>query len=67
MFGFGELVLVTIILLLILGPSRLAGIGPLLGKTIRGFRKGLGSDEGDDKNKKDITPPKNNSGINRPE
>lgn len=71
MLGFGELVLITIILLLILGPSRLAGIGPSLGKAIRGFRKGLdGKDEEEellDKNKlklstketeKDVTPPK---------
>lgn len=69
MLGFGELVLVTIILLLVLGPSRLASIGPSLGKAIRGFRKGLDGD-GDEEAElpkkkivqpeveKDITPPK---------
>lgn len=45
MLGFGELVLIAIILLLVLGPSRLTSMGPALGKAIRGFRQGLNSDD----------------------
>jgi sec-independent protein translocase protein TatA len=63
MLGFGELVLITIILLLLFGPSRLAGIGPSLGKAIRGFREGLEGKDEESKKKlaekeKDVTPPK---------
>ncbi|HVJ65541.1 MAG TPA: twin-arginine translocase TatA/TatE family subunit [Bdellovibrionota bacterium] len=63
MLGFGELVLITIILLLLFGPSRLAGIGPSLGKAIRGFREGLEGKDEEAKKKlaekeKDVTPPK---------
>lgn len=46
MIGFGELIFITIILLLVLGPSRITSMGPALGKAIRGFRQGLnGEDE----------------------
>ncbi len=41
-----ELVIILVVALLIFGPSRLAGLGAALGKTIRDFRKSMdGSDE----------------------
>lgn len=63
MLGFGELVLIAIILLLVLGPSRLTSMGPALGKAIRGFRQGLNGDEEAaaakkiPEREKDVTPP----------
>jgi sec-independent protein translocase protein TatA len=34
-----ELIVILVVALLIFGPSRLAGLGAALGKTIRDFRK----------------------------
>ncbi|MCI0529642.1 MAG: twin-arginine translocase TatA/TatE family subunit [Nitrospira sp.] len=48
MFGLGlpELIVILVIIMIIFGVGRLAGIGPALGKAIRGFKKGLsGQDE----------------------
>ncbi len=39
--GFGELIVVLFILLLIFGPTRLEGIGTSLGRAVRGFKKGM--------------------------
>ncbi len=52
MFGLGvpELVIIGIVVLLIFGPSRLPQLGAAVGKTIRGFRKGMqeGANDGAD-------------------
>lgn len=42
-----DLLIILIIALLILGPSRLAGFGSALGKTIRDFRKAMEEPEAD--------------------
>lgn len=47
-----ELIIVLVVALLIFGPSRLAGLGAALGKTIRDFRKSM---EDPDENK--LAPP----------
>lgn len=51
MFGLGlpELLILFIVVLLVFGPSRLPQLGQAIGRTIKGFRKGMqdGSD-GDD-------------------
>jgi sec-independent protein translocase protein TatA len=39
--SFWHLLLLFLILLLVMGPSKLEGIGVSLGKAIRGFKKGL--------------------------
>lgn len=39
--GWGELIIVLVILLLIFGPSRLGDLGSALGKGIKGFRKAM--------------------------
>ncbi|HVJ20844.1 MAG TPA: twin-arginine translocase TatA/TatE family subunit [Polyangiaceae bacterium] len=42
-------IIVLVIVLLIFGPGRLAGVGKGLGEGIRSFKKGLNTDEDDDK------------------
>ncbi len=39
--GWGELIIVLVILLLIFGPSRLGDLGSALGKGIKGFKKAM--------------------------
>lgn len=50
MFGLGvpELLIIAVVVLLIFGPSRLPQLGTALGKTIRGFRKGMQEGAADD-------------------
>jgi sec-independent protein translocase protein TatA len=58
--------IVIVVVLLIFGPGRLAGVGKGLGEGIRSFKKGLATDEEDDKGvkpelsekKSDAEPPK---------
>ena len=46
--GFPELVLILLIVLLLFGSTKLAGLGKGLGDGIRNFRKGLkGEEDGD--------------------
>ncbi|MDE3154730.1 MAG: twin-arginine translocase TatA/TatE family subunit [Acidobacteriota bacterium] len=50
MFGLGvpELLIILLIVLLLFGTKRLAGLGSALGQAIRGFKKEVGDeDEGD--------------------
>jgi len=39
--GWGELLIILVILLLLFGPSRLGDLGSALGKGIKGFRKAM--------------------------
>ncbi|MDP2744586.1 MAG: twin-arginine translocase TatA/TatE family subunit [Dehalococcoidia bacterium] len=48
--GGWEWLVILVIVILIFGVGRLAGLGPALGKTIRGFRKSL---KGEDEEKPD--------------
>jgi sec-independent protein translocase protein TatA len=48
--------IVIVIVLLVFGPGRLAGVGKGLGEGIRQFKKGLNEEADDEKDKKD--PPK---------
>jgi sec-independent protein translocase protein TatA len=41
--------IVIVVILLLFGPSRLAGVGKGLGEGIRSFKKGLGDEDKDDK------------------
>ena len=49
--GLSELIVIFMILLLVFGASRLPALGEGLGRTIRGFKKGMSDDN------KAITPP----------
>jgi sec-independent protein translocase protein TatA len=40
-----ELIIILVVALLIFGPSRLAGLGAALGKTVRDFRKSMDEPE----------------------
>jgi sec-independent protein translocase protein TatA len=44
--GIWEILLILIVAMLFFGPKRLTDLGPALGKSIRGFKKGLSGDEG---------------------
>lgn len=52
--GFGEILIVLVVLLLIFGANKIPQLGDALGKGIRNFRKATGT--GDDSI--DVTPPK---------
>jgi sec-independent protein translocase protein TatA len=43
--GLSELIVILMILLLVFGASRLPQLGESLGRTIRGFKRGLASDD----------------------
>ena len=44
--GFGEIVVVAVLAMLLFGPKRVSDLGVALGQSIRGFKKGLsGEDE----------------------
>jgi TatA/E family protein of Tat protein translocase len=43
--GLSELIVILMILLLVFGASRLPQIGESLGRTVRGFKRGMGGDE----------------------
>lgn len=61
--GWGELIIILVILLLIFGPSRLGDLGSALGKGIKGFKKSLKEPD-----EIDVTPPKEeNKQIDPPE
>jgi sec-independent protein translocase protein TatA len=52
--GFGEILIVLVVVLLIFGANKIPQLGDALGKGIRNFRKATGG--GDDAI--DVTPPK---------
>lgn len=43
--GLSELIVILMILLLVFGASRLPQLGESLGRTIRGFKRGIASDD----------------------
>jgi sec-independent protein translocase protein TatA len=56
--GFGELLLILVVLLLVFGSSKLPQLGDALGKSIRNFKKGVSED-----NSIDVTPKKLDEGA----
>lgn len=51
--GFGEWMIILVIVLVIFGPKRLPGLGEAVGKTIKGFRKAMSEGKSDDAEKLD--------------
>lgn len=43
--GIQILIVILVVAVLFLGPSRIPGLGKSLGEAIRGFKKGLSSDD----------------------
>ena len=55
--GIGEWLIILLILLLLFGANRLAGLGAAAGKTIREFRKAMNDVEDDVKDAKPTNKP----------
>ena len=55
--GLSELIVILMILLLVFGASRLPQLGESLGRTIKGFKRGLASDDKIAVNNPDAQPP----------
>ena len=56
--GFGELLLIFVVILLIFGSSKLPALGDALGKGIKNFKRSVsGNDEIDVTPKKESIPP----------
>ena len=51
--GLPELIIILVIVVLIFGASRLAGLGKGLGQAIRGFKEELPSSEDDEERRRD--------------
>ncbi|AAR34117.1 twin-arginine translocase TatA/TatE family subunit [Geobacter sulfurreducens] len=47
MFGFGmpEMIIILVIALVVVGPSKLPQLGQALGSSIKSFKKGMNEDE----------------------
>lgn len=45
-FGFGKLLLILLIIVLVFGTAKLPKIGEDLGKAVRGFKKGMHEGDG---------------------
>jgi sec-independent protein translocase protein TatA len=44
-FGWPEILIILVIVVLIFGVGKVADVGPALGKTIRGFREAMSEDD----------------------
>lgn len=51
-FGWPEILIVLVIVVLIFGVGKVADVGPALGKTIRGFREAM-QEDGDETKEED--------------
>lgn len=47
-FSLSHILLLTVVLLIFFGPSRLPQLGSSIGKAIKGFKKGLNEDDSRD-------------------
>lgn len=67
-FSLSHILILSLILLIFFGPSRLPALGQSLGKAIKGFKQGLNEIDTDSK---DVTPPQqlnqNQQGMNQAE
>jgi len=59
--GFGELLLILVVLLLVFGSSKLPALGDALGKGIKNFKKSVSGDESID-----VTPKKLDETVKPP-
>jgi sec-independent protein translocase protein TatA len=55
--GFGELLLIAVVLLLVFGSSKLPQLGQGLGESVRSFRKAFQPARSDDASDKAPAPP----------
>jgi sec-independent protein translocase protein TatA len=54
-FGWPEILIIAVIVVLIFGVGKIADIGPALGKAISGFRDAV-KEEDTDKDKEEVPP-----------
>jgi sec-independent protein translocase protein TatA len=59
--GFGELLLILVVLLLVFGSSKLPQLGDALGRSIKNFKKSVSGDDSID-----VTPKKLDEGASKP-
>lgn len=52
--GWMEILLIVVVVLLIFGPSKLAGVGKALGKSIKDFKSEVKSDAAAEEKKDDV-------------
>jgi sec-independent protein translocase protein TatA len=64
--GFGELLLIFLVVLLIFGSSKLPQLGDALGKTIKNFKKATTHDDSIDVTPKKIEPGAQAAGAGAP-
>lgn len=62
--GPGELIIVLIIALIVVGPGKLPDVGAALGKSIREFRSSVRGDEDDESTKAVDAPPQATPSLN---
>ena len=55
--GPGELVLVLIIALIVIGPKKLPEVGRSLGRGIREFKESIGGERDEDEDEAEVSPP----------
>jgi sec-independent protein translocase protein TatA len=55
--GFGELLLIAVVIFLIFGASKLPQLGQGLGESVKSFRKAFREVNGDDPSRKPPPPP----------
>lgn len=63
-FGIKELVVILVIVLLLFGTKKLKGIGTDLGGAIKGFKKSMTDDKGENVDAEDTTEPAEPGQIN---
>ena len=53
--GMNELVIILLIVVILFGPTQIPKLTKMFGKSIKGFKEGIGSEEENDDNNKDNT------------
>ncbi len=59
-FGTWEIILIIVLVLIVFGGSKLAGVGKSLGKSIKDFKEEVGSSDKAENTQKDEDAPKEN-------
>ena len=49
--GMNELVIILLIVVILFGPTQITKLTKMFGKSIKGFKEGIGSEEENDNNK----------------
>ena len=55
--GIWEIAIILVVAMLFFGPKRVSDLGSALGKSIRGFKRGLGGEDEEPRKESGTTPP----------